>query len=1220
MDGFGRTLVAFAEADETHDGSKWVAGGVVEYDAKAAVRRKFLPFFFNSEPENYNLADAPNAQYGSQRYDAFGRAVQTYDVDGTVTLTTRYHALSTDLYDAADIGPGLHTGSYASTQQDGHGRGILSTERFHTGGKLEKRYVKTTYLPTGEVAVIERYKSGAASDRVTRWMRYDSLGRMVLNVDPNTTVEFTADSNADVSAGGMKAWRYSYNDAGDLVGTSDARGCGVNFAYDGAGRLLSEDYSPCESHHALYSDPETKGLDGAEVIYSYDTSAPPGGLEAPPELTVVNNSFYAGQLAAVWDRGAVRYTSYDGRGRAIETHAKIAAPKSQTTGTLADRYAPRWYKREVRYDAADREIWSTTGARHQELMAVPTAPGHGISGGSASASAVTTSYTRRGKTKSVGGSYGALVQSVAHTADDRVTRIVYGDLAATATDFSYDFRRRLMTVQTYRGPPSAWSDPDAYRPAPAPGAEPSTFQLLLQDQEYEYDSVNNPTEITDYRIPDEWPESAKPVTRKMQYDDLYRVERVDYEYAAGDDVWKSPFDAENEATSGIGGDDIDPRRAKPSPHVRFDKRTLWQTFEYDWLGNNKVTKDDANGFYDRSLGEIENGDVKGAAYRMLGAASESPRVTESGASTDWLDVQYDASGSMRAVTVSRGGECLGAQGLDGCSQHYVYEWDEVGRLSRARRWDATVDDIGAYGTATANPNADADTYAGLADVELGYIYDGSDQRVIKTAIDADNNESHSAYIFASLELRRAQYTTALGEAAPDYERSALTEVAYLFAGGVRLARVVFEPADVPSLDDDAAGEKYGRGSKLHVFFELGDHLGSSSLVLDQQTSELVEATTYQAYGATESDYRPDRWANFREDYRFTGKEEDVEVGLQFFGKRYLNPLLGRWVSADPLAVHVPGEADFNLYAYVSGRALQLVDPLGLQSEGIAAASASGDMAQVNTSASNSSMNAVMTELDTMTNAQLDALLANEEASFRVRYAARTVRDRQLPGAALRFAAMVTREVTVPERLQAAQFIAGYITGERGTTTRPAIRFNHADAAMHIAHVLVAAANGGVRDKSQISYMISTADHESMMGQRMRESEAFAATRNYSGGVDFRGAGYAHLTHDTNFRKFGVFDDPASAATPSVAARILVEGMTSVGFRSRRLVLSAFGADGSFDFDGARAIVNTTEERHENAHREAGRIRAANSIRHEREVVAPAAGRAGRAIRRRMNRP
>lgn len=43
----------------------------------------------------------------------------------------------------------------------------------------------------------------------------------------------------------------------------------------------------------------------------------------------------------------------------------------------------------------------------------------------------------------------------------------------------------------------------------------------------------------------------------------------------------------------------------------------------------------------------------------------------------------------------------------------------------------------------------------------------------------------------------------------------------------------------------------------------------------------------------------------------------------------MNPLLGRWVSADPLAVHAPGEADLNLYAYVHGTVLKSVDPLGL---------------------------------------------------------------------------------------------------------------------------------------------------------------------------------------------------------------------------------------------------------------------------------------------------
>ncbi len=52
---------------------------------------------------------------------------------------------------------------------------------------------------------------------------------------------------------------------------------------------------------------------------------------------------------------------------------------------------------------------------------------------------------------------------------------------------------------------------------------------------------------------------------------------------------------------------------------------------------------------------------------------------------------------MRAVTVSRGGDCLGGT----CSQHYVYEWDEVGRLSRARRWDTDAADADKLAIAAA---------------------------------------------------------------------------------------------------------------------------------------------------------------------------------------------------------------------------------------------------------------------------------------------------------------------------------------------------------------------------------------------------------------------------------------------------------------------------------------------------------------------------------------
>jgi hypothetical protein len=39
--------------------------------------------------------------------------------------------------------------------------------------------------------------------------------------------------------------------------------------------------------------------------------------------------------------------------------------------------------------------------------------------------------------------------------------------------------------------------------------------VLLEDTEFSYDEVDNPVEIQDWRLPNEWPAGAKPVTRKV---------------------------------------------------------------------------------------------------------------------------------------------------------------------------------------------------------------------------------------------------------------------------------------------------------------------------------------------------------------------------------------------------------------------------------------------------------------------------------------------------------------------------------------------------------------------------------------------------------------------------------------------------------------------------------------------------------------------------------
>lgn len=50
-----------------------------------------------------------------------------------------------------------------------------------------------------------------------------------------------------------------------------------------------------------------------------------------------------------------------------------------------------------------------------------------------------------------------------------------------------------------------------------------------------------------------------------------------------------------------------------------------------------------------------------------------------------------------------------------------------------------------------------------------------------------------------------------------------------------------------------------------MFLELADCLNSTAIAIDLATNELVEASTYQAYGGADSDYRPESRKSFRED-------------------------------------------------------------------------------------------------------------------------------------------------------------------------------------------------------------------------------------------------------------------------------------------------------------------------------------------------------------------
>ncbi|MGO1070108.1 peptidoglycan-binding protein [Lysobacter sp. CA199] len=125
---------------------------------------------------------------------------------------------------------------------------------------------------------------------------------------------------------------------------------------------------------------------------------------------------------------------------------------------------------------------------------------------------------------------------------------------------------------------------------------------------------------------------------------------------------------------------------------------------------------------------------------------------------------------------------------------------------------------------------------------------------------------------------------------------------------------------------------------------------------------------------------------------------------------------------------------------------------------------------------------------------------------------------------------------------------------------------------------------GVTDPRQIAYILATAEHESQNFTKPEEDfgRREAARLGYEGGEDYFGRGYAHLTHRDNYQRLGealgrggdLVADPALAADPEVASRILVRGMRDGLFTGRGLD-DYIGTDPEVaaDYQGARAIVN-----------------------------------------------
>jgi RHS repeat-associated protein len=138
--------------------------------------------------------------------------------------------------------------------------------------------------------------------------------------------------------------------------------------------------------------------------------------------------------------------------------------------------------------------------------------------------------------------------------------------------------------------------------------------------------------------------------------------------------------------------------------------------------------------------------------------------------------------------------------------------------------------------------------------------------------------------------------------------SSISEVRkkHIFAGANRIATIELQSSN----------------PEPRIYYYHSDHLGSSSVITDS-TGAQVSHYEYTPYGSLAQAEGTDTVK-----HKFTGKELD-STGLYFYGARYYDPTIGRFITADPTIQRPYDSQDLNRYSYCRNNPINYTDPSGL---------------------------------------------------------------------------------------------------------------------------------------------------------------------------------------------------------------------------------------------------------------------------------------------------
>lgn len=976
VDGLGRKLLSKQEATETTGNIRVSVKGAVLFNARQKPFAALNPFYTTISGDldsqlAYESIEAPSwsgqftlsdslvtlnlasAHKSTTTFDATLRELTATNPDGTSRRTV-YEPLLTRSFDENDNDPASPSFDTPMVHyNDGLGRLIQVDEVSRLNDDGTPAGTLKTWTTRYEYDLNDQLTKITDSQNNVKRMSYDGLKRKTFMNDPDRGV-----------------MNFVFDDASNLIESTDAKGQHITYTYDGANRILTEDYhdegQPFSFNFAFNPLLPISLTNRPDVAYFYDSPLANLDLGDGSVATAANTK---GKLAYVWDLSGEEHTSYDARERVGYVVKRVRDPLH---GQLVS------YRTGFAYDSLDR-LTSLTYPDND---------------------AIGYQYNDRNLLARItGGPTGSVISNLAYLPSDQQGEILYGN--SIRTGYAYDSRLRLNNLLTVG----------------RDSVEPSNPRELIHFS-YDFDGVSNIKSITDNR-----PSSVVPAgdkrrnTQLFQYDDLYRLTRVQYSFtlpgaapanngevdyrydrignmlaqtsSLTDTDPHNGLPVANLGTMNSGGVAGRFNRAgraandPPGPHaltgIQHPTSTNFnRTYPYDPNGNmtnldgmiatwdfkdRLVALEDATmradytyDFTDRRITKrvvpklvgtgstpspinsitdavkrvpttviyvgkhfevrefdaptkfVFNGHTRVA--RVTGTLSTNQRVQRLRVSAGWnlVSVAVTAANGVRQLSLSAGGE---GQGEVVSS---IYKWNPATR-----------------GFAVVSPT---DTISAGSVLWVKALA-GTTLRVMGTYPGPMPNlrgppEGNflPSYGLEVLPFTHQPATLTAWRFAPDLQNWQ-TKVPLPFLNFSDLPPA-FAPHEAMYAQAPAPVDLETPNPALSLRFYHQDHLGSSSVMSDA-AGVLVEESANFPFGSPRSEFRP---RGTREDYQFTQKEWDGESGLHYFEARYLAGHLGRFARVDPIASAVPAEwlaspQSFNTYGYALNNPSRMIDPTGL---------------------------------------------------------------------------------------------------------------------------------------------------------------------------------------------------------------------------------------------------------------------------------------------------